>query len=182
MQKKPDHPKTPDAPARTSAPDAAPPAPPVKKKKSKLLTVLLLGLLTTATAAGAWIGGLRNHPAFAFEKKAGAGSADKKKQVFVPLEPFTVNLQDPDRERFLQLSLVLEANDGSAADGIKQKLPIIRSQILLLLSSKTSGELQSANAKRRLAGEILAQARKPLESDTDDKGIEQAHFSQFIIQ
>lgn len=182
MQKKAETNKAAAGSGRAPAPEAVAPAPPVRKRKSKLLALLLVGLLTTVTTAGAWFGGLRNHPAFAFEKKSGPLSADKKKQMFVPLEPFTVNLQDPDRERFLQMSLVLEANDGNGADGIKQKLPIIRSQILLLLSSKTSAELQGADAKHKLAREILVTARKPLDSDASDKGVEQVHFAQFIIQ
>ncbi|MBI3375604.1 MAG: flagellar basal body-associated FliL family protein [Betaproteobacteria bacterium] len=182
MQRKVESSKAAAGAVRAAAAEAAPPAPPVGKHKSKLLVILLVGLLTTVTTAGAWFGGLRNHPAFAFEKKSGPASADRKKQMFVPLEPFTVNLQDPDRERFLQLSLVLEANDSNGADGIKQKLPIIRSQILLLLSSKTSAELQGADAKNKLAREILVSARRPLDSDAADKGVEQVHFAQFIIQ
>jgi flagellar FliL protein len=172
--------------------NAVPPAPevpaaqatPVAKNKSKrLLAPLLALLLVSLTVAGAWFGGLRNHPAFAFEKKLETGaSAKTKMQSFVPLEPFTVNLQDADRERFLQLGVVLEANDGHATDGVKQKLPIIRSQILLLLSSKRSTDLQGLEAKQKLAGEIIVRARQSLDSDAPDKGIEQVHFSQFMIQ
>jgi flagellar FliL protein len=162
------------------APDAAGTPAPAKKKRPRLVMPLLILMLVSATAAGAWYGGLRNHPALAFAPKT--ASAGKKAQAFVPLEPFTVNLQDTDRERFLQLAVVLEVNEGNAADGVKQKLPIIRSQILLLLSSKRSADLQGVAAKQKLAGEIIAQARLPLESGSPDKGIEQVHFSQFIVQ
>jgi flagellar FliL protein len=141
---------------------------------------LLVMMLVSATGAGAWYGGLRNHPALAFEPKQAA--AGKKAQAFVPLEPFTVNLQDTDRERMLQLAVVLEVNDGNAAESVKQKLPIIRSQILLLLSSKRSPDLQGVAAKQKLASEIITQARLPIESSSPDKGIEQVHFSQFIVQ
>lgn len=181
MAKKPDPPKKAPAPAAEAA---AEPAAPPARKKSRLLLPLLVLALASATVAGGWFGGLRSHPAFAFEMKPAMASADgkKKTQTFVSLELFTVNLQDPDRERFLQLGVVLEANDSEVADAVKRKLPIIRSQILLLLSSKRSADLQGADAKQKLAGEIIVRARVPLESDAPDKGIEQVHFSQFIIQ
>ena len=176
--------RKPDPPKKAPVPAAEAPAAPPARKKSRLLLALLALLLVSATIAGGWFGGLRSHPALAFETKPGTASADgrKKTQSFVPLEPFTVNLQDADRERFLQLAVVLEANDNEAADGVKRKLPIIRSQILLLISSKRSADLQGAEAKQKLAREIIARARVPLESSAPDKGIEQVHFSQFIIQ
>jgi flagellar FliL protein len=176
--------KKPDSPKKAPAPAAEAAAPPAARKKSKLLLPLLLLLLVSATVAGAWHGGLRSHSAFAFEPKHATASADgkHKAQSFVPLDPFTVNLQDADRERFLQLGIVLEANDNETADAVKRKLPIIRSGILLLLSSKRSADLQGADAKQKLAAEIIARARVPLESAAPDKGIEQVHFSQFIIQ
>jgi len=181
VAKKPDPPKKAPAPAAEAA---APPAAPAARRKSKLLLPLLVLLLLSATVAGAWHGGLRNHSAFAFEPKHATAHADgkHKAQSFVPLDPFTVNLQDADRERFLQLGIVLEANDNETADAVKRKLPIIRSGILLLLSSKRSVDLQGADAKQKLAAEIIARARVPLESAAPDKGIEQVHFSQFIIQ
>lgn len=180
MAKKPDSPRNTAKNAPNPAPDAAPPETPAKKKRSRLLIPLLAVLLASMTGAGAWYGGLRNHPSVAIQPKP--ASEAKKTQTFVPLEPFTVNLQDTDRERFLQLAVVLEVNDGSAADAIKQKLPIIRSQILLLLSNKKSLELQGVAAKQALASEIIAQARQPLTAESADKGIEQVHFSQFIVQ
>lgn len=169
--------------SKNAPPAAQAPAEPVAKKKSKLLYPLLGVLLACATGAGAWVGGLREHPAFAFEKQSADAAATKKKaQSFVTLEPFTVNLQDADRERYLQIAVVLEGNDGHTTDKVKQKLPIIRSQILLLLSSKRSTDLQGVEAKQKLAGEIIARARQSLDSEATDKGIEQVHFSQFIIQ
>ena len=150
MAKKPETPKNAPPPAS----DAAGASAPANKKRSRLVMPLLVLMLVSATGAGAWYGGLRNHPALAFAPKP--ATTAKKAQAFIPLEPFTVNLQDTDRERFLQLAVVLEVNDGNAADGVKQKLPIIRSQILLLLSSKRSPDLQGVAAKQTLASEIIA--------------------------
>lgn len=161
------------------AADAAPP----RARKSRLMVPLIAVLALAGIGAGAWFGMIRDQGPLPFEKDPMAAAKDvKKTQGFVPLEPFTVNLQDRDRERYLQLGVVLETNDGAAAAAVKQKMPVIRSQILLLLSSKKGEDLQGIAAKEKLALDIIAQARMPLEGEAPDRGIERVHFSSFIVQ
>ena len=163
------------APAKGGAPEAP------KKKRSKLLKPLLGALLLSAAAAGAWFGGLRHHPMLAFEPKPAAAAA-KNAPTFLALDLFTVNLLDTDRERYLQLGVVIELNDARMLDAVKQKLPIVRSQILMQLANKRMGDLLGMQAKEKLATDIVARTRLLVESEAADKGVEKAHFSQFIIQ
>jgi flagellar FliL protein len=192
----------PAAGAETQAPETKPrPA-----RRGKRAFVALVALLALATAAaGAWHAGLlapleemlvagdtpaaaaqaepddadaEAPPAAAQKPKA----AEKKSAIFVPVEPFTVNLQDDERERYLQVGLVVEANDRAAAEAIKEMMPLVRSQILLLLSSKQAAQLMPPQGKRALAEELLQQVRLPLASELPDRGIAQVHFSVFIIQ
>jgi flagellar FliL protein len=172
------------APAKAADAEAAPaPAPgaPPKKKRSKLLKPLLGALALSAAAAGAWHGGLRNHPALAFEAKT-ANTATKGAPTFLPVEMFTVNLLDTDRERYLQIGIVVELNDARMLDAVKLKMPIIRSQILMQLANKRMADLLGMQAKEKLALDIVARVRQQVESEAADRGIEKVHFSQFIIQ
>lgn len=169
------------APSKGGAPEAPAAAAP-RKKPSKLLKPLLGALLLTGAAAGAWFGGLRNHPAMSLEPKSGSSPAKKNAPTFLPLDLFTVNLLDTDRERYLQLGVVIELNDARMLDAVKQKLPIIRSQILMQLANKRMGDLLGMQAKEKLATDIVARTRLLIESEAADKGVEKAHFSQFIIQ
>ena len=153
------------------------------RRKSRRLAPLLAVMVLAGAGAGAWYGMVRDLGPMPFEKDPmAAKKAGKKAQGFITLEPFTVNLQDRDRERYLQLGVVLETNDSTAADAVKQKMPVIRSQILLLLSSKKGEELQGTEAKEKLALDIIAQARVPLEGEAPDRGIERVYFSSFIVQ
>lgn len=164
-------------PKAEAAEEAAPPA-----RRGKLMMPLLVIMTLAGLGAGVWFGAFRDKT-LPFEKDPmAAAKPAKKAQGFVPLEPFTVNLLDRDRERYLQLGVVLETNDSSAADAVKQKMPVIRSQILLLLSSKKGEDLQGTEAKEKLAQDIIAQARVPLEGEAPDRGIERVHFSSFIVQ
>jgi flagellar FliL protein len=170
------------APAKGGAPAA--PADGASKitKRSVLLKPLLAALLLAGVAAGGWFGGLRNHPALAIESKAANTTAHKGTPSFLAIEPFTVNLLDTDRERYLQLAIIIELNDAKMLDAVKQKLPIIRSQVLMQLANKRMADLLGMQAKEKLAMDIVRRTRLVVESDAADKGVERVHFSQFIIQ
>jgi flagellar protein FliL len=195
-------PKEAAASKEPAAPEA-PPAAPKKKGKGKLIAIVAaVGLLASGGAA-AWYflagaeeateevaqGDKKGDPKKAAEAKKNADkkaadkkAAAKKAPVFVPLEPFTVNLRDDDSSHYLQVAIVLEATDSSAVDNIKVQMPIIRNGILLLLSSKRSDDLGTLDGKQKLAQEIVAEARKPLTGAGVAPGIEGVYFSSFVIQ
>jgi flagellar FliL protein len=80
----------------------------------------------------------------------------------VPLDPFTVNLSDKDVDRFAQIGITLEVMDAHTADQIKAYLPAIRSNVLMVLSHKTSGELLTREGKEKLAREVLRESVRPM--------------------
>ncbi len=170
------------APGKGAAPAAPADHAPRKARSSALLKLLLAALLVSGAAAGAWFGGLRDHPALAFEPRAANAAAHKGTPTFLPIEPFTVNLLDTDRERYLQLAIIIELNDSKMLDAVKLKLPIIRSQVLMQLANKRMADLLGMQAKEKLAMDIVQRTRLAVVSDAADKGVERVHFSQFIIQ
>src|SRR5262245_53320251 len=95
-------------------------------KRGKKLTMLLLGVLSLAVlGAGARYAGLLAP----LEARMGpdghakdTAKHEKKAQIFVPMENFTVNLFDD--ERYLQLGLTIEVSDASAGEALKQKMPL----------------------------------------------------------
>ena len=195
--------------AAPAAPAAGPTVAPVaeapkQKKKGKLFLIIgLVVLLLAGTGGGAWFymkqksAAEAEHAAASDDdddedrptKKAKASKKKKKRKPvelltqFVPLEPaFTVNLSGEDRDRFLQAGLVLEVSDSKVPDLLKAKMPLIRSEVLYLLSSKGARELLTLEGKKALANAILEIARKPLDLDPPENGIEAVHFSTFVVQ
>jgi flagellar FliL protein len=156
---------------------AAAPADAAPKGKSKLLVILVavFGLL----AAGG--GGA----AFFFHKKAADSEASKdddsadakaekkkgkkgeKPPVFSTLENFTVNLSG-EGDHFMQLGVVLQLKDEETSEKVKAFMPLIRNKVLLLASSKTAEELQTAKGKQALVDEILEATRAPMKDDGED--------------
>ncbi len=105
---------------------------------------------------------------------ADAEEEDKKDEkrtppVFVPLEPFVVNLADRDADRFAQVGITLEVADARVGDEIKAYLPAIRNNVLLLLAHKTSEELMEPEGKEDLAREVRREALRPMGIDLPDE-------------
>jgi len=170
-------------------PAAAEGAPPKKSKKMLFIAVgavLVLGL----GGAGGFIMMKRGGSAHAAPGAPATPPPVERKgpPVFSALDPFTVNLADRDTGHYLQIGLTYELTGKEMDEEVKAQMPLIRSRILLLLTSKTAVELATPEGKARLAGELIAVARQPMETSKQalaqqpDRGIANVHFSAFIIQ
>ncbi|MDX9845269.1 MAG: flagellar basal body-associated FliL family protein [Aquabacterium sp.] len=82
--------------------------------------------------------------------------------IFVPLEPFIVNLADRESERFAQIGINLQVDDAKVGEQMKLYMPAIRNAILLILSRKTAEDLLTAEGKVQLAGEIQRGAARAM--------------------
>lgn len=134
------------------------PAEAPKKSRKKLIIFVMLGLVLASGGAGAaW---------FMLKKPAdGTHVVEKKpppKPVFAPLDVFTVNLQDARGERFAQVGVTLQLKDVATENELKERLPAVRNEILLLLSSKRIDELLTDEGKRELAQQIRARTAQAM--------------------
>jgi flagellar FliL protein len=154
--------------------ESAEAAPPPKKSKKKLF-VLVAALVVVLGLAGAGV--------WYFTQDAGADKAEAapaKVPVFLALDTFTVNLQDG--EQYLQLDITLQVADQAQVDAIKLHMPRVRSRLLSLLSSKHADELMSAEDKKKLTAEIMAQVKQPFEGKGKPQQVEDVLFTSFVIQ
>lgn len=168
---------------------AAVPAPgedaPATEKKSKLKLVIIALAVFVLLSGGA-------AAYFLFVAPASAdGSAEEAvvneplpPPVFSVLDPFVVNLAQPDQNRYLQIGITYELTGAAAADEIKNFTPIIRSRILMVLSGKNIESLTNIQGKQRLMDELVDLARVTINGPADDptKGVRDVHFSSFVIQ
>ena len=190
-------------PAATTAPttDAAP-----KTGGRKKLVVLIAAAVLLLALIGAAVAVVLKKRAIGSESDDGvaepAASTETikaelkagKPPVFLPLEPFTVNLADRDAERYAQLGVTLELDETKTSDLVKAYMPAIRNNVLMLLAAKTAAELLSHEGKLALAREIRDEALKPLGvTVADEPGgarraqqieypIRAVHFSNLIVQ
>lgn len=201
--------------ATAAAPEESAPAP--KKGKKKLFILIGVAVLVLGLAgAGALFYVKSKQAAAEAEAEAEDGAPAKSKAaahakrdpkavpIFVPLDPFTVNLSDREAERYAQIGISLELEDAKAGDQVKAYMPVIRNNILMVLSHKSSAELLERDGKTKLAQEVLRETLRGLGIDPPEpeakagdedkprkkskKAPEEAapvkavHFSNFIIQ
>jgi flagellar FliL protein len=208
--------------AAAAVSDAAGAAPKKGKKKLIIIIVAVVALLgMVGGGAAVYLKKKAAAEAAALEAEdedadtAGAGHAhaaakehkkDEKHSppVFVPLDPFVVNLADREADRFAQVGITLEVADAHVGDEIKAYMPAIRNNILLLLSHKTSQELMEPEGKEQLAVDVRREALRPMgfelpdededtgakkkkkkkakAADAEELPIKSVQFSSFIIQ
>ena len=164
-----------------SAAAAAADAVPAKSggKKKLVLMVAVAAIVLGGGGVGALVY-MKKQKAAAEAAAAEEGDADaapvkheKKKDkaekpVFVPMDPFVVNLADHDADRYAQIGIVLEVPDEHAGEEIKTYLPAIRNNILLLLAHKSSADLSGGEGKELLAKQIRREALRAMGEDVDE--------------
>ena len=197
----------------TATAAATPPPPRVKKKLILIVAVgalLVLGvgggaaallLKKNADATAAEGEGEEAAPAAAVRRHGGATP------VFVPLDPFTVNLADRQADRYAQIGITLEIEDAKTGDEIKAFMPAIRNNVLMAIGDRTAADLLGREGKALLAERIKREASRALGYEVDDKvldapaenaqpvqgkkkhqaaaaplPVKAVHFSNFIIQ
>jgi flagellar FliL protein len=169
--------------AAGAKPGANPVAKPAEVKKSlskKLIIIVGAALLLAAGGAAAYL---------LIKKKPEAAVTDaaKKDELrklpnFVDLDPFTVNLAEKEQDSYMQIRFSLEITPGEAENIIKEMTPALRSEILLVLGSRSSVDLASREGKEALAKDIVTAANKVLEHTAAEHSVLAVHITQLIIQ
>ena len=157
-------------------PESAEAAP---KSKKKLIIIIAAVVLLAGGGGAGWFFMHKN----ADHKKAEVKHEEPAKApVFVTLETFTVNLQpDPD-EKFLQLDVSLQVPTPEVAEEMKGQMPAIRSRLLMLLTSKTAGQISTSEGKKQLSEEIITEVNKPFAKGAKPQEVSGVFFTSFVIQ
>lgn len=159
------------------------------KKKIIIIAVVVLLLLVGGGGAAAFFL-LGADPAAEDAHAKPAVEEPTGPPVFEVLEPFVVNLAKPDDGRYLQIGITFELSSPVSGQAVKNFTPVIRSRILMVLSSKTAAELSSIEGKQRLMDELVDLARVTIAHDHaiaeaklgPTSGVRDVHFSSFVIQ
>ena len=107
-------------------------------------------------------------------------AADKPKpSVMTPLDQaFIVNLSDPGGRRYLKVKLVLECSNVAVAEEIKTSQARIRSNIIMLLTSKSYAQIATLAGKLKLRDQLVRLINRNVGSGQ----VRSIHFTDFVIQ
>lgn len=151
--------------------DAAADSPKAGGGKKKMIVIALAAIVLLGGGGGGawWFLGRGG----ADEAAQAAKEEEKRKatRAFVTLDPFVVNLADAGSDRYAQIGVVLEVEGKEANQKVTDRMPAVRNQILLLISSKQAQDLMSREGKEKLADEIgLVTARQVGWTPEDERG------------
>lgn len=168
---------------------------PPKKSKKLLIIIIAAVLVLVLVGGGAAFFLLKkgsDHGAedeVAVEKESAKKKGKEAIPVYIPMEPFTVNLVPETGDQYLQVTINVEAEDAAVAEKLKIHMPKLRNRIMLILSSKKPSELAPREGKEQLAEEIKESINGVIGGGEAAKGkkapddpIKEVLFTSFIIQ
>lgn len=165
----------------------------VEKKKSGIVKILMISLLVIfliALSIGATLymtGSLDRLKGDSQEvsgESTGDGKAATKKENFYFAfdPPFVVNFSDGEQIRYLQVSIEVMSYSEAVIEDVKKHTPVIRNNLIFMLSNLNYETLSSVAGKKKLRSEALAEIRNILKEKTGKPGVEEVYFTGFVMQ
>lgn len=159
------------------------------KKKKPILLFIIIGVVVLLAGAGGAFFFLYSAPSdeqIAEEIAKEEGQKDKKPAVkdrkefgvSISLNPFVVNLADPKARHFLKVTIVLEVTDDAAKEDVNKLMPVIRNDIIMLLTSQTLEDVISIEGKVRLRDGISSRINRAIGGDR----LLNVYFDTFVVQ
>jgi flagellar FliL protein len=152
-----------------------------------LLIILIFVLIGSGTAAALYFAGIFGSPASgspaAGEVAAEAKPKPLKPAIYVPLDPpLVVNFERNGRMGFLQATLQVMTREQAVQEAISRHMPVIRNNLLLLLSAKTYADVASREGKEQLRQEALAEINRVLGEQQVEGLADDLYFTGFVMQ
>jgi flagellar FliL protein len=95
--------------------------------------------------------------------------------------PLVVNFEDGSAVRFLQISMEVMAHDQKAIDSVQKNIPLIRNNLLLLMSNRNYQTMMSREGKEKLRQEALTEIRA-VQKKQGGPDVDDLLFTSFVVQ
>lgn len=110
-----------------------------------------------------------------------------KPPQYYSMEPkFIVSFSNQKSARFMQFSLEIMTRDSDVIKQIEAHMPVIRSNLLMLIGSQTYEVMVTREGKEKLLNDITNDINASLQKITGEtepeSTVEAAYFSAFVIQ
>lgn len=153
-----------------------------KKGGSKMIIFILLGVLLIGggIAAALLLTSSDEQKSEVAEEEV---TEDRKPAEYLPMKPpFVANYNVDGRQRYLQIELTLVTRESSQFDAIEEHMPMIRNNVVTILSEQTFDDLRSMEGKDTLRETILESIQNKMEEETGETALEEVLFTSFVMQ
>ncbi|MFO7602898.1 MAG: flagellar basal body-associated FliL family protein [Gammaproteobacteria bacterium] len=154
------------------------------KGKLILIIVMVTLLISGGTVAGLYFSGmLGGGPDAASGEQNDDAAVTTGPAIYFELKPeFVVNFDGQQGANYLQVDIQLMTRDAAVLKTLQDHAPLIRNNILLLLSGQQYAELRTLAGKEKMRAEVLATVQAVVEAEYGKPAIESVFFTSFIMQ
>ena len=149
--------------------------------KKKIIIIAVVALLLIAGSVGValmMLGGDEEK----VDEEAVAEQPAAPETHYLALEKVVVNFAQKGSPKFLQVEMQLMAHDPAVLTAVEEHMPVIRNDILVLLSGQNAEQLKSREGKETLRGEVLTALQKIVKENADLEGPQAVYFTNFVMQ
>ncbi|MCW9024334.1 MAG: flagellar basal body-associated FliL family protein [Gammaproteobacteria bacterium] len=155
-------------------------------KTNTILLIVLIVLLLLVGGGGAAFFLMGDKEGESAGPDTAEGSAEKieaKVVSYYELSPeFVVNLEDNREVNFMQLKVQLMARDEKVWPVVEHHMPVIRNNIMLLLSSQKYEDMNTREGKEKLQELMRESIQEVIASESPDLKIETVYFTELVMQ
>ncbi|NMY55058.1 flagellar basal body-associated protein FliL [Pseudomonas sp. WS 5051] len=154
--------------------------PAVKGKLKLIILIVVAVLLAIGLSVGAtWY--FMHSP-----KSEAVSQADvnvKLPAIYEPMAPaFVVNFNANGRQRYMQVSVTLQARDPADLKALMVHMPVIRNNLVMLFSGQTFDDLATPVGQEILRQKTTASVQEVAQKELGKVVIDQALFTNFVLQ
>ena len=154
--------------------------PAVKGKLKLIILIVVAVLLANGLSVGAtWY--FMHSP-----KSEAVPQADvnvKLPALYEPMAPaFVVNFNANGRQRYMQVSVTLQARDPADLKALMVHIPVIRNNLVMLFSGQAFDDLATPVGQEILRQKTTASVQEVAQKELGKVVIDQALFTNFVLQ
>lgn len=160
------------------------PATTAGKGKLKMIILIVVGLLLAiGLSVGATWYFMNKSASKPAEETPAAAVNVKAPAIYEPLAPaFVVNFKQNTRDRYMQVSIVLQARDKADMEALKVHMPVIRNNLVMLFSGQTFDTLATPIGQEMLRQKATASVQEVAQKEVGKPVIDQVLFTNFVLQ
>ncbi|MEE1920412.1 flagellar basal body-associated protein FliL [Pseudomonas sp. 148P] len=157
---------------------------PAVKGKLKLILLLVLALLLAiGLSVGATWFFLHKSDSKPAAEPAAAAANVKQPAIYESMSPaFVVNFNQNGRQRYMQVSITMQARDQAALDALKVHMPVIRNNLVMLFSGQAFESLATPVGQEMLRQKATASVQEVAQKEVGKLVVDQLLFTNFVLQ
>ncbi len=150
----------------------------------KIIIIAVAGIVLVGAGIGGAMFFLKS-PEEPMEEDMAEGEMmpEVKEAIYEDIHPaFTVNFNDGSKKKFMQVYMVAKFYDMQARDQFKMHLPVVRNNLLMLMSGKDSDELATVESKEMLRKDALMTVQSVMQEIYGENLVEDIYFTKLVMQ